>query len=66
MLVKAWEALVLERKVLVMSSVSSVIPAVCEFLRRMVSPLNIINTYVPLLSLQLIETVEAPTPYLLG
>ena len=37
-----------------------------EFLRRMVSPLVIVNTYVPLLPLQLIDAVDAPFPYLLG
>jgi hypothetical protein len=66
MLVKAWEAIVLEKKVLVVSSTDSIITACCEFLRRMVSPLVIVNTYVPLLPLQLIDAVDAPFPYLLG
>lgn len=66
MLVKAWEALVLEKKVLVISNTDSIITACVEFLRRMMAPLVIVNTYVPLLPLQLIETVDAPVPYLLG
>ena len=66
MLVKAWEAIVLERKVVVVSATDSIILACCEFLRRIVSPLVIVNTYVPLLPLQLIDTVDAPVPYLLG
>ena len=66
MLVKAWEAIILEKKVLVISNTDSIITACVEFLRRMMSPLVIVNTYVPLLPLQLIETVDAPVPYLLG
>lgn len=66
MLVQAWEALVLEKKVLVVSATDSIITACCEFLRRVVAPLVIVNTYVPLLPLQLIDAVDAPFPYLLG
>jgi hypothetical protein len=66
MLVEAWEALILERKVLVVSSTDALITPCCEFLKRLVLPLTIVNTYVPLLPAQLIHTVEAPFPYLLG
>ena len=63
---KAWEAIILEKKVLVVSTTDAVITPCCDFLRRLVLPLTIVNTYVPLLSPQLIYTVEAPFPYLLG
>jgi len=70
MLVAAWEAIVLERKVIVISNTNDIIIPCCEFLRRLVAPLTIVNTYVPLLPLQLIDTVDdtvdAPFPYLLG
>lgn len=66
MLVRAWEAVVMERKVLVTSSMSSVIAASCEYIRRLALPLQIVNTYVPLLPVELIHTIEAPFPYLLG
>lgn len=66
MLVKAWESVILERKVLVVSSSDACTIACCEYLRRMVLPLTIVNTYVPLLPLQLIDAVDAPFPYLLG
>jgi len=66
MLVTAWESIVLERKVLVMSSVPSLVPPVCEFLRRMALPFVVVNTYVPFLPEALITAVEAPFPYLLG
>lgn len=66
MLVLAWESVILERKVVVVSETDSIITACCEFLRRMALPLVVINTYVPLLPLPLINTVEAPFPYLVG
>jgi hypothetical protein len=66
MLVEAWESVILERKVLVVSVVDSVVTACCEFIRRMALPLVMVNTYVPLLPIQLIHTVEAPFPYLVG
>jgi hypothetical protein len=66
MLVTAWESIILERKVLVCSSNFPVVPLCCEYLRRLVLPLVIINTYVPFLTRQLINTLEAPFPYLVG
>jgi hypothetical protein len=66
MLFDSWEALIVENKVLVISSVSSIIPYCCEFLRRLVVPLVVVNTYVPLLTEELLDTIEAPFPYLVG
>eukprot|EP00392_Amoebophrya_sp_AT5.2_P016148 g16391.t1 len=66
MMVDAWEALILENKVLVVSSVAAVVPYCCEFLRRLVLPLVVINTYVPFLPEELLSAIEAPFPYLLG
>lgn len=66
MLVSAWEALILERKVLVISSVHSVVRYCCEFLRRLVQPLVVINTYIPFLPDILLNAIEAPFPYLVG
>lgn len=66
LLYDSWEALILEHKVLVISSVSSIVPHCCEFLRRLVLPLVVINTYVPFLSEELLSTIEAPFPYLVG
>lgn len=66
MMVSAWEAILMERKLLVVSTNSVIIPACCEFLRRTVLPLSVINTYVPLLPEQLMGTIEAPFPYVLG
>ena len=66
MLVRAWESVVMERKVLVVSSIDSIITACCEYIRRLVLPLEVVNTYVPLLPPELVNTIEAPFPYLLG
>ena len=66
MLVRAWESIIMERKVLVVSSIDSIITACCEFIRRLALPLEVVNTYVPLLPPELINTIEAPFPYLLG
>ena len=57
-LVTAWEAIILERKVLVVCSVSSVLGACCEFLRRISLPLVTVNTFVPVLPKQLINAVS--------
>jgi len=66
MMVSAWEALILERKVLVVTSIPSILGPCCEFLRRLTLPLASINTFVPYLPIQLIQAIEAPFPYLLG
>ena len=66
MMADAWEALILENKVLVVSSVAGVVPYCCEFLRRLVLPLVVINTYVPFLPEEILSAIEAPFPYLLG
>ena len=66
MLLFAWESVMLERKVLVVSTNTSIIAPCCDFIRRLVLPLNVVNTYVPLLPAQLINAIEAPFPYLIG
>ena len=66
MLIAAWESILLERKVLIISVSSSIISPCCEFLRRLMLPLNLVNTFVPLLPRQLINAIEAPFPYLCG
>lgn len=66
MLVAAWESILLERKVLLISVSSAIISPCCEFLRRLMLPLNLVNTFVPLLPRQLINAIEAPFPYLCG
>lgn len=64
-LVAAWGAIILERKVLVTSCMTSVLEPCCEFLRKLALPLTISN-YVPNLSEPFLQVVEAPFPYLYG
>eukprot|EP01038_Epipyxis_sp_PR26KG_P006527 gene6527-8969_t len=66
LLVKAWQALVLEQKVLIISTIPSIITPCCEYLIRLLSPMMMINTYVPLLPVDLLHVIEAPFAYLLG
>jgi hypothetical protein len=66
MLVGAWEAIILERKVLVTSANAAIVSPCCEFLRRLILPLTVINTYVPFLTYSLITALDSPLPYLVG
>jgi hypothetical protein len=66
MMVDTWEALILENKILVICSNAAIVPYCCEFLRRIILPLILINTYVPFLPEELLSTIEAPFPYLVG
>eukprot|EP01041_Mallomonas_annulata_P010490 gene10490-21883_t len=66
MMVAGWEAILLERKVLIKSSSTAVISAICEFFRRIVLPLPFVNVFIPLLPEVLLSTIEAPFPYLVG
>ena len=66
MMVLVWEALLLERKVVVVSTTCSLVSLCCEFLRKLVLPFPLVNTFVPLLPESLLNTIEAPFPYLVG
>ena len=66
MLIRAWEAVILERKLLVVSSRTAVLEPCCEFIRRLALPLNLVSSYMPLLWEQAITAIEAPFPYLYG
>lgn len=64
MLILAWESLLLERHVLVVSSLPALIGPCCEFLKRLVLPMAFVGSYVPYLLDP--EFIEAPVPYLQG
>jgi len=66
MIVYSWESLILERKVLVTSSTQSLIAPCCEFLRRLILPLILVQAYVPVTSVGTMNVIEAPFPYLVG
>ena len=66
-LLNTWEAIIMERKVLVVSSTPEIIPHVCDILRRLVLPLSYVNTYIPFLTKEFdASIVEAPVPFLIG
>ena len=64
MLILAWESLLLERHVLVVSSSPALIAPCCEYLKRLVLPMAFVGSYVPYLLDP--EFIEAPVPYLQG
>ena len=71
MLICAWESIILERKVLVVSSSAAVAAAACEFIKCTALPFKIVSTYIPYLPEELIcgidlSVLEAPFPYLIG
>ena len=66
MIVNCWEAMILEEKVLVVSSRKDIIAICTEFISRLILPMQLVNFYVPLLPRDLIDSVQAPFPYLLG
>lgn len=65
-IVKAWEALIMERRILVLSSREEFLLPVCEFLRRILTPLSFIGTYIPILPSSGVEAVEAPGTFIVG
>lgn len=66
MIVKAWEALVVERRILVVTMNTSLLLPCCEFLRRLAAPMPFAGTFIPELPLSGYEAVEAPGNFLIG
>jgi hypothetical protein len=64
---KIFAALLLERKILIISQ-RGITPVVhtCEAFLQFLWPLQWPHTYIPLLTNQLLEVVQAPVPYLIG
>jgi hypothetical protein len=65
MMVLAWEALVLEKSVLVLSSNSSVLLPCCEFLKRLILPMQFSGSYFPVIPPNP-EVFDIPGSFLLG
>lgn len=61
-----WTALLLERKILLISSQSSVLTVCAEILCSILFPLRWSHLYVPLLPRMLCPILDAPVPYLCG
>ena len=61
-----WHGLILERKVLLVSSQQSILAVVSEILLSLLFPLRWSHLYVPLLPRLLCPMLDAPVPYLCG
>jgi hypothetical protein len=66
LIILLWEAMLLEKKILIKSEYRQIVSAVCEFLLRLVHPYTYVYSYIPLLPLEGLEMVEAPGAYLVG
>lgn len=64
MMVKAWEAIILDRSILVVSKDTSLLLPCCEFLRKLISPMSFSGTFIPIMPS--IELLEATGTFLMG
>jgi hypothetical protein len=64
MMIKAWEAMILDRSILVVSKNLSLLFPCCEFLRKLIYPLPFSGAFVPVLPS--IELLEATGTFLMG
>lgn len=66
MIVKAWEALITERRILVVARDESILLPCCEFFRRLVAPMPYSGTFIPNLPTSGFEAVQAPGTFIFG
>ena len=66
MIVKAWEALIVERRVVVASVNTALLLPVCEFLKKLIAPFSFVGTYIPVIPSSGIEALEAPGNFIIG
>lgn len=65
-IVDALELVLLEQKVLLVSSQLTVLSNVAQTLRALIQPFQLRSVFVPVLPNALIETLQCPTPFLVG
>ena len=65
-LLTVWTALILERKILLLSSQYSILTVCSEIVCSLIFPLRWSHLYVPLLPRMLCPMLDAPVPYLCG
>ena len=65
-ILQVWSALMVERKVLLLSSQYSILTVCAEILCSLLFPLRWSHLYVPLLPRMLCPMLDAPVPYLCG
>ncbi|KAK9811344.1 hypothetical protein WJX72_002179 [[Myrmecia] bisecta] len=61
-----FEAVLLEKRVLLLASQYSLLTAVAECICQLLYPLKWQHVYIPVMPYSLVEYMEAPTPYLMG
>lgn len=61
-----WSAMILERKVLLLSSQYSILTVCCEILCSLLFPMRWSHLYIPLMPRMLCPMLDAPVPYLAG
>jgi hypothetical protein len=66
MIVRAWEALIVERRILVTSSFPSLLLPCCELVRKLISPLPFMGAFIPELPASGVEAIEAPGTFIIG
>uniref|UniRef100_A0A0G4FXC1 UDENN domain-containing protein n=1 Tax=Chromera velia CCMP2878 TaxID=1169474 RepID=A0A0G4FXC1_9ALVE len=64
--VSLWSAVLLERRVALVSAHASVVTAACEVIRSLLFPLKLVTVYIPLLPSHLIDMCASPVPFLFG
>ncbi|KAK6645425.1 hypothetical protein RUM43_001702 [Polyplax serrata] len=64
--IKVFSSLLLERKVLLLSSSLRKLSSCIEALQSTLLPFSWQHTYIPVLPVHLLEMCEAPTPYVIG
>lgn len=66
MIVRAWEALIVERRILVTSSYPALLLPCCELVRKLIHPLPFMGAFIPELPASGVEAVEAPGTFIIG
>lgn len=66
MLVCAYASMLLEHRLLVVSSATAVLPLVCELFLSLLSPLQWPHVFVPVLARGMHHVIESPCPYVMG
>ncbi len=66
LLVEVFKCAVLERKILLTSSSYTLLTAAGATLKRLIRPLSWQHVCIPVLPRQMLETLECPTPFIIG
>ena len=65
-IIKLFECILLERKILMVSRKYSALTLVAETLKELIAPLQWCHVYAPVLPRKLLDHLECPTPFIIG